>query len=223
MHCVFLVNAPSSNVVVLQFYHFDIEISSSNDLCRDILEVYDDHPPLFPLIQIFCGSRIPQPIYSTGQKMTLIFQTNPSVTSTGFQARVLFLPISDLQLSKALDDTALTSSTLHPSDVSYAEDQVKFLLQGLKARRAAGMLQDRISYLRRCHSIAMDYTLGLFSTELNGNNAAISMVDMSSLHLLHLVYVFFQLEGVHRRFTIGRSSPSVYHRMLKETVASSLL
>jgi len=80
MDCEWLISHPDANRVSLVFSSFDTEYN------KDFLYVYDGNDASAPLLGIFCGSRIPPMVQSTGPEMFLRFVTNESNTRPGWSA-----------------------------------------------------------------------------------------------------------------------------------------
>ena len=84
--CQITITFSDSPTVLVEFNpQFGIE---SHSTCRyDYLSVYDGPDTgLSPLIgSKLCGTTAPAPIQSTGNSMTLLFQSDGSVTGVGFE------------------------------------------------------------------------------------------------------------------------------------------
>ena len=81
--CRITITFSDSPTVLIEFNpQFGIE--PHNTCVYDSLSVYDG-PETGPLIGKLCGSTAPAPIQSTGNSMTLLFQSDGSVTDVGFE------------------------------------------------------------------------------------------------------------------------------------------
>ncbi|KAI8510954.1 Carboxylesterase 5A [Branchiostoma belcheri] len=81
------IRAPDpAQVVLLEFTEFDLE-AAAYGVCRyDSLSVYDgEFPNEENLLGTFCGSDLPDPQRSTGNVMTLTFQTDEQESFPGFK------------------------------------------------------------------------------------------------------------------------------------------
>lgn len=75
------ISPPNAETVTLEFVSFSLE-----SCCDDFL-VYDGATTAAPLLGNFAGNTIPPDVTSTGSSITVRFDTDGSVTSTGFEVR----------------------------------------------------------------------------------------------------------------------------------------
>lgn len=81
LNCSWLID-PVANVdnITLSFERFATEASN------DVVTVYDGQTTSDPVLGTFSGSSLPSSVTSTGDKMLIIFSSNGSVVSDGFDA-----------------------------------------------------------------------------------------------------------------------------------------
>lgn len=80
--CVYDIEAPLGKAIVLNFTDFDVE----NDCDFDSLTIYDGIDANSTKLGTYCGDKIPPVAISTHNHMHLVFQTDYSITGTGFRA-----------------------------------------------------------------------------------------------------------------------------------------
>ncbi|CAH0395162.1 unnamed protein product [Bemisia tabaci] len=89
--CQWVISAPPGYFVQLTWTEFSLEMHSS---CRhDYVEVFDNSSVVAEdtLIGRFCGVKLPPPITSTGNIMTITFVSDSSINMDGFSANYLML------------------------------------------------------------------------------------------------------------------------------------
>lgn len=64
----------------------EIDIESQPECAYDHLEVFDGRDAKAPVLGRFCGSKKPEPVLATGNRMFLRFYSDNSVQRKGFQA-----------------------------------------------------------------------------------------------------------------------------------------
>lgn len=64
----------------------EMDIESQPECAYDHLEVYDGRDAKAPVLGRFCGSKKPEPVLATGNRMFLRFYSDNSVQRKGFQA-----------------------------------------------------------------------------------------------------------------------------------------
>lgn len=64
----------------------EMDIESQPECAYDHLEVYDGRDSKAPVLGRFCGSKKPEPVLATGNRMFLRFYSDNSVQRKGFQA-----------------------------------------------------------------------------------------------------------------------------------------
>ncbi|KAG2466898.1 TLL1 protein, partial [Polypterus senegalus] len=94
-NCVWQVVAPTQYRISMQFEFFELEgnesftefeIEQHQECAYDHLEVFDGGSDKAAILGRLCGSKIPDPVVSTGNKMYLRFISDASVQRKGFQA-----------------------------------------------------------------------------------------------------------------------------------------
>ncbi|CAI2353642.1 unnamed protein product [Caenorhabditis sp. 36 PRJEB53466] len=78
--CSYLLIAPASHVITLQFVAFNTEDG------YDIVYVYDGSNNSYPLVGKYSGKKVPATIYSTGNTLYLFFQSDLVNNFSGFSA-----------------------------------------------------------------------------------------------------------------------------------------
>lgn len=63
-----------------------MDIESQPECAYDHLEVFDGRDAKAPVLGRFCGSKKPEPVLATGNRMFLRFYSDNSVQRKGFQA-----------------------------------------------------------------------------------------------------------------------------------------
>jgi PKD repeat protein len=79
-YCSFLINPICANEITLSFTSFNTES------CCDALSIYDGATTSAPLIGSYGGSTIPSTIVANSGQMLLVFDSDGSITSSGFSA-----------------------------------------------------------------------------------------------------------------------------------------
>ncbi|XP_039236423.1 tolloid-like protein 1 [Pipra filicauda] len=82
--CTWEISATPGQRVKLMFNEFEIE--QHQECAYDHLEVFDGESEKSPILGRLCGSKIPDPLIATGNKMFLRFISDASVQRKGFQA-----------------------------------------------------------------------------------------------------------------------------------------
>ncbi|NXF95695.1 TLL1 protein, partial [Eubucco bourcierii] len=82
--CTWEITATPGQRVKLAFNEFEIE--QHQECAYDHLEVFDGESEKSPILGRLCGSKIPEPLIATGNKMFLRFISDASVQRKGFQA-----------------------------------------------------------------------------------------------------------------------------------------
>ncbi|XP_072431088.1 cubilin [Chiloscyllium punctatum] len=82
--CVYIIQQPTGERIHLQFTHMELEFNNS---CSSVyVEVHDGGTEMDPLISKFCGSTLPAPITTSGNKMWIKFKADVSTSKGGFLA-----------------------------------------------------------------------------------------------------------------------------------------
>uniref|UniRef100_A0A8C9FGP5 Metalloendopeptidase n=1 Tax=Pavo cristatus TaxID=9049 RepID=A0A8C9FGP5_PAVCR len=84
-NCVWQVVAPTQYRISMKFEFFELE-GNEVKCAYDHLEVFDGESEKSPILGRLCGSKIPEPLIATGNKMFLRFISDASVQRKGFQA-----------------------------------------------------------------------------------------------------------------------------------------
>ncbi|KAF5928885.1 hypothetical protein HPG69_012457, partial [Diceros bicornis minor] len=83
MDCTIILTAPQNHTISLFFHSFGIEYSSE---CRhDFLEVRNGSGSSSPLLGVYCGTLLPNPIFSQNNQLYLRFKTDSTVSSRGYE------------------------------------------------------------------------------------------------------------------------------------------
>ncbi|GCC24748.1 hypothetical protein chiPu_0003150 [Chiloscyllium punctatum] len=82
--CTWEISATPGHRVMIVFSEFEIE--QHQECAYDHLELFDGETDKFAILGRLCGSIIPAPVVSTGNKMFLRFVSDASVQRKGFQA-----------------------------------------------------------------------------------------------------------------------------------------
>lgn len=82
--CTWAISSTPGHRVKLTFVEMDIE--SQPECAYDHLEVFDGRDAKAPVLGRFCGSKKPEPVLATGNRMFLRFYSDNSVQRKGFQA-----------------------------------------------------------------------------------------------------------------------------------------
>lgn len=85
---MYLVNTVLHWLILLLFPQTfnEFEIEQHQECAYDHLEVFDGESEKSPILGRLCGSKIPEPLIATGNKMFLRFISDASVQRKGFQA-----------------------------------------------------------------------------------------------------------------------------------------
>ncbi|XP_060048215.1 cubilin [Erinaceus europaeus] len=83
MDCTTLLTAPQNHTISLFFHSFGIEDSSE---CRhDFLEVRNGSNSNSPLLGTYCGTLLPNPIFSQNHELYLRFKSDGAISSQGYE------------------------------------------------------------------------------------------------------------------------------------------
>ncbi|XP_072881202.1 tolloid-like protein 2 isoform X1 [Hemitrygon akajei] len=83
--CTWSISAPPGHRVKLAFSEFEIE--QHQECVYDYLEVYDGLGTRSSLLARYCGSKKPETVVTTGNKMFIKFFSDASIQRKGFQAK----------------------------------------------------------------------------------------------------------------------------------------
>uniref|UniRef100_A0A8C3YL53 Cubilin n=1 Tax=Catagonus wagneri TaxID=51154 RepID=A0A8C3YL53_9CETA len=81
--CAAVLRAPLSHTISLFFHSFDIEYSSG--CTRDFLEVRNGSESSSPLLGTYCGTLLPNPIFSQSHELYLRFKSNSAISGRGYE------------------------------------------------------------------------------------------------------------------------------------------
>ncbi|XP_051007258.1 cubilin [Acomys russatus] len=82
LDCTIILRAPQNHSISLFFYWFNLEDSAQ--CTHDFLEVRNGSNSSSPLIDKYCGSLLPSPIFFHSNEVYLQFHTNDAGTSSGY-------------------------------------------------------------------------------------------------------------------------------------------
>ncbi|OQV15507.1 Tolloid-like protein 2 [Hypsibius exemplaris] len=82
--CIWHLSATPGHRIKLIFQEFEIE--PHQECAYDHIEIYDGESAASSVLGRFCGSKIPHPLISSSNVMTLVFQSDASVHRKGFKA-----------------------------------------------------------------------------------------------------------------------------------------
>ncbi|ESN91620.1 hypothetical protein HELRODRAFT_147387, partial [Helobdella robusta] len=80
LDCKFSIEAPDGATITITFQEFSIEAES--DCSFDRLEFID---PLSDNTKLYCGSTLPPPVISKGNKVSFLFSTDSNVNNGNFK------------------------------------------------------------------------------------------------------------------------------------------
>ncbi|XP_048462936.1 cubilin [Rhincodon typus] len=111
--CVYIIRQPTGERIHLQFTYMDLE---SNNSCSSVsVEVRDGETELDPLINKFCGSTLPAPITTNGNKLWIKFESDISASKGGFIA------LYEVACGGTLNGNGVIESPYYPK--SYPHDK----------------------------------------------------------------------------------------------------
>ncbi|XP_035298709.1 cubilin isoform X2 [Cricetulus griseus] len=82
LDCIIILRAPQNHTISLFFYWFELE--DSTQCQHDYLEVRNGSTGSSPLLNKYCGSLLPSPVFSQSNELYLRFKTDTSVTLPGY-------------------------------------------------------------------------------------------------------------------------------------------
>ncbi|XP_006159809.2 LOW QUALITY PROTEIN: cubilin [Tupaia chinensis] len=83
MDCTIVLTAPQNHTISLFFHSFGIEDSS--DCRHDFLEVRDGRNGSSPLLGTYCGTLLPNPVFSQSHELYLRFKSDHAISSHGYE------------------------------------------------------------------------------------------------------------------------------------------
>ncbi|XP_015978536.2 ovochymase-2 [Rousettus aegyptiacus] len=100
--CNWVFQAPKHYLIKLSFQNMEIE--ENGDCTCDYVTVHRDVERKKEIARL-CGFVVPEPVLSSSGIMLISFQSDENVTFKGFQARVSFIPETDLNISRSEDES----------------------------------------------------------------------------------------------------------------------
>lgn len=90
--CTWIISAPKNHVIQLTWVTFHLEYSVN--CAYDSITVYDNNtgPGLGGLMGKFCGNTPPETMFSSSNLMTIVFESDTSISMDGFLGAYSFLP-----------------------------------------------------------------------------------------------------------------------------------
>uniref|UniRef100_A0A452RIF3 CUB domain-containing protein n=1 Tax=Ursus americanus TaxID=9643 RepID=A0A452RIF3_URSAM len=83
LDCTVILTAPQNHTISLFFHSFGIE--DSRECTHDFLEVRNGSDSSSPLLGTYCGSLLPNPIFSQNNQLYLRFQSDSATSSHGYE------------------------------------------------------------------------------------------------------------------------------------------
>ncbi|NP_001003148.2 cubilin precursor [Canis lupus familiaris] len=83
LDCTVILTAPQNHTISLFFHSFGIEDSS--ECTHDFLEVRNGSDSSSPLFGTYCGTLLPDPIFSRNNKLYLRFKTDSATSNRGYE------------------------------------------------------------------------------------------------------------------------------------------
>jgi hypothetical protein len=80
--CIWTIRVSQTNKITLNFTHVNLSLDQSCD--NAYVNIYDGDNTTYPLLERICGWKIPSPVRSSGNTMTVVFR---SVTSAGKEGK----------------------------------------------------------------------------------------------------------------------------------------
>ncbi|XP_023561215.1 cubilin [Octodon degus] len=83
LDCTVILSAPQNHSISLFFYTLNIE--TSRNCAHDFLEIRNGSDSGSPLLGLYCGSLLPNPIFSQSGTVYLRFKTDGSISRSGYE------------------------------------------------------------------------------------------------------------------------------------------
>ncbi|KAJ8019624.1 Tolloid-like protein 2 [Holothuria leucospilota] len=112
--CEYKFSVPPGNGVLITWLDFNVEQAFLGG-CFDSVTIYDGEDDSYPSIGEFCGTSLPDPITSSSNNIFLVFDSDSSVTRSGFQGK--FSPAS-LNPPPSTSPPPTTSTTVTPPETT---------------------------------------------------------------------------------------------------------
>ncbi|XP_049633697.1 cubilin [Suncus etruscus] len=92
LNCLWYLMAPENKRIKLTFQTFALEAATTLQRCAyDFVRVYDGESQEAPIAGTFCGSRVPAPLLSSGNFLTVQFVSDQTLEREGFLAKYTFV------------------------------------------------------------------------------------------------------------------------------------
>ncbi|XP_005387022.1 PREDICTED: cubilin [Chinchilla lanigera] len=82
LDCTVLLSAPQNRTISLFFHAFGLE--SSRDCVHDFLEIRNGSDSSSPLLGLYCGALLPNPVFSQSNTLYLRFKSDSSISGRGY-------------------------------------------------------------------------------------------------------------------------------------------
>ncbi|XP_048223975.1 LOW QUALITY PROTEIN: cubilin [Perognathus longimembris pacificus] len=83
LDCVIMLRAPQGHSISLFFHYFALE--DSDECTHDFLEVRNGGDRSSPLLGKYCGTLLPNPVFSHGNQLYLQFKSNSDISNEGYE------------------------------------------------------------------------------------------------------------------------------------------
>ncbi|XP_003786834.1 cubilin [Otolemur garnettii] len=83
LDCIVVLRAPQNHIISLFFHSFGIEDSS--ECRRDFLEIRNGNDSSSPLLGKYCGTLLPNPVFSQSNELYLRFKSDGIISSHGYE------------------------------------------------------------------------------------------------------------------------------------------
>ncbi|XP_006894385.1 PREDICTED: cubilin-like [Elephantulus edwardii] len=83
LDCSIRLTAPQNHSISLFFHSFGVE--ESNECIHDFLEVRNGSDSSYPLLGKYCGTLLPNPIFSQNNELYLRFKSNGDISNRGYE------------------------------------------------------------------------------------------------------------------------------------------
>ncbi|XP_071823336.1 scavenger receptor cysteine-rich domain-containing protein DMBT1-like [Apostichopus japonicus] len=110
--CNYQFTVPAGNLIRIDWLDFNVEQSVLGG-CFDSVTVYDGVDDTYPEIDEFCGTSTPDPVFSSGNEIFLVFTTDSSVVRSGFNA--VYSPVSTTPTTRSPTTAAPPATTVATS------------------------------------------------------------------------------------------------------------
>eukprot|EP00117_Sycon_ciliatum_P035970 scpid25982/ scgid27153/ Fibrillin-2 len=192
VHCQFSLNAPVNRRVFIVFEHFNLEAVEG---CQyDVLQIYDGRSTQDRRISNLCGRELPQPVMSSGGRVTLVFKTDSSISHSGFAFRFFFCESTccEVKYMPNGDAGGAVTSPNHPQP--YLNNQVctyHFITESHSQRVKLTFRQFALENRARCESDYITVRDGLKADSCTSDRFCASSAPpefVSSSHTLTLIF-----------------------------------